>query len=63
MQAKLYQARGETAEAAHYFRTNLDRIEAENISGSDKLDALLYLAEYSKVSQAVSSKQTHNVAV
>ena len=49
LQAKLHQARGETDKAAHYYRTNLERIEAENISGSDQLDALLYLAEYAKV--------------
>ena len=29
---------------------NLERIEAENITGSDQLDALMYLAEYAKVS-------------
>ena len=28
---------------------NLERIEAENITGSDQLDALVYLAEYAKV--------------
>ena len=28
---------------------NLERIEAENITGSDQLDALIYLAEYAKV--------------
>ena len=49
-QAKLHQARNETREAAHYFRMNLERIEAENITGSDQLDALVYLAEYAKVS-------------
>lgn len=49
MQAKLHQARSETREAAHYFRMNLERIEAENISGADQLDALMYLAEYAKV--------------
>ncbi len=49
MQAKLHQARNETREAAHYFKMNLERIEAENISGSDQLDALIYLAEYAKV--------------
>ncbi len=49
IQAKLHQARNETREAAHYFKMNLERIEAENISGSDQLDALIYLAEYAKV--------------
>lgn len=49
VQAKLHQARAETREAAHYFRMNLERIEAENITGSDQLDALIYLAEYAKV--------------
>lgn len=49
VQAKLHQARSETREAAHYFRMNLERIEAENITGSDQLDALIYLAEYAKV--------------
>ena len=28
---------------------NLERIEAENIAGTDQLDALIYLAEYAKV--------------
>ena len=51
VQAKLHQARSETREAAHYFRMNLERIEAENISGADQLDALMYLAEYAKVSE------------
>lgn len=32
---------------------NLERIEAENITGTDQLDALIYLAEYAKVSQTV----------
>ncbi len=54
MQAKLHQARDETREAAHYFRMNLERIEAENITGSDQLDALIYLAEYAKVNPAAS---------
>jgi len=49
LQAKLHQARNETREAAHYFKMNLERIEAENITGSDQLDALIYLAEYAKV--------------
>lgn len=55
MQAKLHQARNETREAAHYFKMNLERIEAENISGSDQLDALIYLAEYAKVAAYFSA--------
>lgn len=56
MQAKLHQARNEMREAAHYFRMNLERIEAENITGSDQLDALIYLAEYAKVTGRILIK-------
>ena len=62
MQAKLHQARNEMREAAHYFRMNLERIEAENITGSDQLDALIYLAEYAKVTGGNLPKYMQAVA-
>lgn len=34
---------------------NLERIEAENITGTDQLDALIYLAEYAKVCKPLPS--------
>lgn len=57
--AKLHQARNETREAAHYFKMNLERIEAENISGSDQLDALIYLAEYAKATGNLTEAESY----
>ncbi|KAL3158903.1 anaphase-promoting complex component apc8 [Trebouxia sp. C0010 RCD-2024] len=57
--AKLHQARAETREAAHYFRMNLERIEAENITGSDQLDALIYLAEYAKATGSLTEAEAY----
>lgn len=57
--AKLHQARNETREAAHYFRMNLERIEAENITGSDQLDALIYLAEYAKATGNLAEAEAY----
>jgi hypothetical protein len=48
--AKLYEAMGDRGSAAHYFRLNLSRLDAEGAAaGSDTVDALLFLAEYCKV--------------
>lgn len=48
-QAQLHDALGQQQAAAHYFALNLQRIDAEGLTGSDLVDALQYLAEYYKV--------------
>lgn len=49
-QAKLYESLGDRPSAAHYYRANLERLDAEGAAaGSDTVDALLFLAEFSKV--------------
>ena len=48
---------GDRPSAAHYYRANLDRLDAEGAAaGADTVDALLFLAEYSKVSLFISYK-------
>jgi hypothetical protein len=57
-QAKLHEAQGERAAAAHYYALNLARLDAEGVTGADATEALLYLAEYAKVStDAVADSQ------
>lgn len=48
-QAKIYHSLGDRATAAHYYQLNLERLDAEAAMGQDAVDALLFLAEYSKV--------------
>lgn len=49
-QAKLHESMGDRPTAAHYYRMNLERLDAEGAAaGSDTVDALLFLAEFSKV--------------
>lgn len=56
MQAKLHEAQGERAAAAHYYALNLARLDAEGVTGADATEALLYLAEYAKVRQRQSHR-------
>lgn len=45
---------GDHASAAHYYRANLARLDAEGApAGSDTVDALLFLAEHCKVRAAL----------
>ncbi|KAF6260843.1 POT family-domain-containing protein [Scenedesmus sp. NREL 46B-D3] len=46
--AKLHEAQGERATAAHYYALNLARLDAERVQGGDVTEALLFLAEYTK---------------
>ncbi|WIA34840.1 hypothetical protein OEZ86_013138 [Tetradesmus obliquus] len=46
--AKLHEAQGERATAAHYYALNLARLDAERVQGGDVTEALLFLAEYAK---------------
>ncbi|KAI8473690.1 MAG: hypothetical protein J3K34DRAFT_518801 [Monoraphidium minutum] len=47
--AKLHEGMGDAATAAHYYRLNLERLDAEGAAaGSDTVDALLFLAEHCK---------------
>jgi hypothetical protein len=48
-QAKLHEAQGERQTAAHYYALNLARLDAERVQGGDVTEALLFLAEYTKV--------------
>ncbi len=50
--ARIYERRGEAAEAARCYEENLARIDAERLAGSDTLDALLFLAAYKKARAA-----------
>ena len=49
LQAKLHARLGQRDQAAHYHKLNLDRIDAEGISGQDAVEALTFLAEYHQV--------------
>jgi hypothetical protein len=51
LQAKLHEAQGQRSAAAHYYALNLARLDAEGVTGTDATEALLYLAEYAKVSR------------
>ncbi|GAB4814903.1 hypothetical protein N2152v2_001949 [Parachlorella kessleri] len=44
--AKLHARLGQRDQAAHYHKLNLDRIDAEGITGQDAVEALTFLAEY-----------------
>ncbi|PSC70628.1 anaphase-promoting complex subunit 8-like [Micractinium conductrix] len=44
--AKLHERQGQRSDAAHYHRLNLERIDAEGISGQDAVEALTFLADY-----------------
>ena len=46
--ATLHEALGQPHEAAHYYQQNLTRIDAARLQGSDRQDALLFLANYKK---------------
>ena len=48
-QAHLHARRGEREQAAHYYKLNLEAIDTMNLSGSDALAALDFLAEHSLV--------------
>jgi len=48
-QAQLHQAQGDRAAAVHDYSLNLARLDAERAQGSDVTEALLFLAEYAKV--------------
>ncbi len=48
-QAQLHVRRGEKAEAAHYYKLNLDAIDTMNLSGTDAVEALHFLSEHSLV--------------
>ena len=52
-QAKLHARQGQRDQAAHYHKLNLDRIDAEGISGQDAVEALTFLAEYHQVGEKV----------
>jgi hypothetical protein len=53
VQAKLHEAQGERSTAAHYYALNLARLDAERVQGGDVTEALLFLAEYTKVLPAL----------
>ena len=53
--ATLHEALGQPHEAAHYYRQNLTRIDAAGLQGSDRQDALLFLANYKKASICLSA--------
>jgi hypothetical protein len=48
-QAKLHQLLGHSAEAAHYYRADLDRLDGQGATGSDVAEALTFLASYHSV--------------
>ena len=52
--ATLHEALGQPHEAAHYYQQNLTRIDAARLQGSDRQDALLFLANYKKASICLS---------
>ncbi|XP_049849365.1 anaphase-promoting complex subunit 8-like [Schistocerca gregaria] len=45
---KLFEKLGKREEAAHYYKKNLDQRERESLETQDVIDALLFLAHYSK---------------
>lgn len=49
LQAQLHDALGQRTAAAHYYARNLQRIDAEGLTGSDLVEALQYLAQHCKV--------------
>ncbi len=49
LQAHLHARRGEREQAAHYYKLNLEAIDTMNLSGTDALAALDFLAEHSFV--------------
>lgn len=53
LQAHLHARRGEKEQAAHYFKLNLEAIDTMNLSGSDAVAALDFLAEHSMVRRSV----------
>jgi hypothetical protein len=53
VQAKLHEVQGERSTAAHYYALNLARLDAERVQGGDVTEALLFLAEYTKVKLAL----------
>jgi hypothetical protein len=55
--ARIYERRGEAAEAARCYEENLARIDAERLAGSDTLDALLFLAAYKKARAAAPPRR------
>jgi hypothetical protein len=61
-QAKLHEAQGERAAAAHYYALNLARLDAEGVTGTDATEALLYLAEYAKVITLTLAPSTKTIA-
>ena len=55
LQAKLHDRLGQRPESAHYHKLNLDRIDAEGLSGQDAVEALTFLADYHKVGCAAGA--------
>ena len=48
--AQAHERRGDAEQAAYYYEMNLQRMDAEQVAGSEAVDALLFLAAHHKVS-------------
>ena len=51
--AQAHERRGDAEQAAYYYEMNLQRMDAEQVAGSEAVDALLFLAAYHKVCMRV----------
>ena len=47
--AQAHERRGDAEQAAYYYEMNLHRMDAEQVAGSEAVDALMFLAAYHKV--------------
>lgn len=47
--AQAHERRGDAEQAAYYYGMNLQRMDAEQVAGSEAVDALLFLAAHHKV--------------
>ena len=47
--AQAHERRGDAEQAAYYYEMNLQRMDAEQVAGSEAVDALLFLAAHHKV--------------
>ena len=47
--AQAHERRGDVEQAAYYYEMNLQRMDAEQVAGSEAVDALLFLAAHHKV--------------
>ena len=47
--AQAHERRGDAEQAAYYYEMNLHRMDAEQVAGTEAVDALMYLAAYHKV--------------